>query len=311
MRYIILAKGGHDGFDTPRQLSVINGERLLDRTIRLLRENGIDDISVTGDYTDIDAKVFNPPNNTYNYHTGEGYWLDAFNDVLDEPVCLIWGDVYFSDEAIKTIVETETNDTMFFCSYKNTDKRYIKKWDEPFAYKIVNVKSFKRHVEMVKKLWDVSYCKRNPIVWEVYRSINGININEHKLADNVTIINDITCDIDNPKDIFKIEMRVGKKMVRVETLDLIETRNGLQVSRFNEIQELVRHNAENNAEGYIYPGDIFLATPDLADYFLGKNRLGKDFVKVIEVIPEKKKGTKKVEEKTEEKPKKKATRKSK
>ena len=160
---------------------------------------------------------------------------------------------------------------------------------------------------MVKKLWDVGYCKRNPIVWEVYRSINGINVNEHRLTENVTIINDITCDIDNPQDILKIEMKVGKKMVRVETLDVAETKGGLQVGRFNEIQELVRHNAENNKEGFIYAGDIFLATPDLAEYFLGKNKMGKPFVKVIEVIPEKSKEidkkSQKAEKKTEEKSK--------
>lgn len=289
MKYVILAKGGHKGFNEPRQLSVINGERLLDRTIRLLKENGVKDIIVTGTYTDLKGVIVcNPTDNDYDYNTGKGYWLNAFSDeFLVEPVCFIWGDVYFSDEAIKTIVETKTDSTMFFCSYKNTDKRYIKKWDEPFGYKVVDVNKFKRHIAMVKQLYDIGYCNRNPIVWELYRSINGIDVNEHKLTDNVTIINNYTCDIDSPQDIIKIQMKVGNNMIRLEALEMAETLNGLQVSRFNEIKDLIRKNPQKDVEGLIYSGDIFVADKDLADYFLGDNRLNKAFVKVIEVAPKK------------------------
>ena len=151
MRYVILAKGGHTDFI--RQLVQIGNERLLDRTIRQLRENGIKDIIVTGEYTDIDAEVINPMNNTYDYHNDrKGYWLDAFNGFLDKPTCFIWGDVYFSDNAIKTIVEGP-EDT-FYCSYKNKSKDYIKKHDEPFAYKVADVKRFKEHIEICKQAYD-------------------------------------------------------------------------------------------------------------------------------------------------------------
>ena len=299
MKYIILAKGEHEGFKVPRQLSIINGERLLDRTIRLLKENGIKskDIIVTGTYKDLgDVVVYNPIDNSYNYDTNTGYWLDAFSqEFLVEPVCFIWGDVYFSAEAIKTIVETETDSTMFFCSYKNKSKNYIKRHDEPFAYKIVDTELFKKHVRIVKHLWDIGYCARNPIIWEVYRSIHNIDVNKHIMTKDYIAINDITCDIDSPQDILKIQMKVGFKMVRLEVIETPETVNGLGVSRFNEIKELVRANPQKNAEGVVYVGDKFLASKDLADYFLGNNKLEKAFVKVIEVIPEKKKKAEKEE----------------
>lgn len=77
-------------------------------------------------------------------------------------------------------------------------------------------------------------------------------------------------------------------MVRLEVIKEPETVDGLGVTRFNEIKELVRGDPQKNQADKVYVGDKFLATKDLADYFLGKNILKKPFVRVIEVIPEEK-----------------------
>jgi len=306
MRYVILAKGGHKGFDIPRQLSVINGERILDRTIRLLRENGVNDILVTGEYTDIDAKVINPKGNTYEYDTDKGYWLDAFNGLPDKPTCFVMGDVYFSEQAIKTIVNTDTDSTLFFCSYQNKSHRYIKEWDEPFAYKVVDTDLFRTHRDRVKRLFDEGKTERHPIVWELYRSINGIDVNKHKLTNNVVIINDITCDIDAPGDIKKIEERT-KNMVRAEVTTEVD------VGRFNEITEVIRRNAQNDTKGHLFVGDIVLCNDEIAEYLNGNNKNKTSYVKIIEVIPDKEQALKKTISKQpyveEKKPVKKTTRK--
>ena len=68
----------------------------------------------------------------------QGYWFNAFYPT-DEPVCYIFGDVYFSDEAIKTIVETQTDDIEFFASAPPFAPEYIKPYAEPFAFKVVNL----------------------------------------------------------------------------------------------------------------------------------------------------------------------------
>ena len=280
MRYVILAKGGHEGFKEPRQLSKINGERLLDRTIRLLKENGINDIIVTGTYKLKDVIVYDPLDNDFDYNTEKGYWLNAFsNEFLIEPVCFIWGDVYFSENAIKTIVQSETKSTLFFCSYQNKSHRYIKEWDEPFAYKVVDTDLFRTHRDRVKRLFDEGKTERHPIVWELYRSINGIDVNKHKLTNNVVIINDITCDIDAPGDIKKIEERI-KNMVRAEVTTEVD------VGRFNEITEVIRRNAQNDTEGHLFVGDIVLCNDDIAEYLNGNNKNKTSYVKIIEVIPE-------------------------
>lgn len=209
-KYVILAYSNDKTFDIPRQLVEIDGEPILKRIIRLLKENGIQDIIVTGKYEDLGVKIYNTEENDFDYIKRTGYWLNAFpNELMNEPVCFIWGDVYFSEKAIKTIVETETDENLFFCSYNNHNKKYIKEHDEPFAYKVVDTDLFKKHIEIVKRLYDEGKTCRHPIVWEVYRSMNGLDINEHVMTNNYVAINDITCDIDSPEDVDKIKEKLG------------------------------------------------------------------------------------------------------
>lgn len=300
MRYVILAKGGHKGFDIPRQLSVINGERLLDRTIRQLRENGIDDIYVTGQYEaryGIDAKVVNPQGNTYEYDADKGYWLDAFQGFLDAPTCFIWGDVYFSDEAIKRIVEG--NSDTFYCSYKNKDPRYIKQHDEPFAYKVTDTKRFSRYIEIVKEAYNKGLTYRHPIVWELYRALNNIDINTHEInLKSAVIINDITCDIDSPKDVIKINFMLGVgKMVRLRVCSGFTI--GEKQYKWDDISNIVRADPQNDRIGELNPGDTFTCSNEMAKYLVGCNKPGTTYVEVLEykddkkVIPDEKKEEKK------------------
>ena len=111
MKYIIMAGGKFDKFKTPRQLLKVNGEVLIERTIKLLKENGIADISISTNNPGFDylgVPILNH-NNSYEVKSGKiyGHWCDAFYPT-NEPTCYIFGDVYFSKEAIKTIIETKT-----------------------------------------------------------------------------------------------------------------------------------------------------------------------------------------------------------
>lgn len=222
-RYVILANSNDKTFDVPRQLVEINGERLIERTIRLLKENGVKDILITSydkRFDNLGAKRYEPLKNDYDYLTGKGYWLNAFPiEIMDEPICFIWGDVYFSDDAIKTIVETDTKSTLFFCSHNNQDDKYIKRHDEPLAYKVVDTKLFIEHIDKVKKLYDEGKTNRHPIVWELYRSINELDVNEHIMTNNYVAINDISCDIDGKNDVKKLKMQLGE--IKMKELSLI------------------------------------------------------------------------------------------
>ena len=50
-KYIIMCGGDYVKWKTPRQLSIVDGEELVARTIRLLKENGINDISISNTKT--------------------------------------------------------------------------------------------------------------------------------------------------------------------------------------------------------------------------------------------------------------------
>ena len=107
MKFIIMCGGFYGHFETPKQLSVINGETLVGRTIRLLKENGITDIAISSNDNRFD--IFNIPrlehNNSYKYENGKqvGYWVDAYYP-MTEPCIYLHGDVYYSEDAIRKII---------------------------------------------------------------------------------------------------------------------------------------------------------------------------------------------------------------
>lgn len=213
-RYVILADTNKIGFETPRQLVEINGERLIERTIRLLKENGINDIIITSHdkrFDGLGVKRYEPLHNEYDPINNKGYWLNCFTiELLDQPVTFLFGDCYYSENAIKTIVETDTNSTLYFCTQDNKDTNYAKEYDEAFAYKVVDYELFKKKIEEVKQMYDEGKCDRNPIVWELYRHIHNEDINWHKMTTDYVAINDESCDIDDIEDIEKLRRKIEK-----------------------------------------------------------------------------------------------------
>lgn len=190
MKYIICA--GRSNTEYPKQLLKVNGEVLVERTIRLLRENGVKDIKVSSS---------NPLFEKYgmiNYDSS-GAWINCFYP-MDEPVCYVFGDVYFSEEAIKTIVETKTKGIEFFASAPPFAEGYPKRHAEPFAFKVVDTKWFKKSIERVRQLAAYGLFKREPVSWELWQIIKGTPINTINYH-NYTVINDYTCDVDHESDI--------------------------------------------------------------------------------------------------------------
>ena len=209
MKYLLMAGGHYPAWSTPRQLTPIKGEPNIQRTIRLLREAGIDDIAITTNpelshfYDDCDCGIMTF-NDNYTAHTpGGGYWVDAFYH-MKEPVCYLMGDVVFSPEAIRKIVATETDSVEFFASAPPFDYRYSKPWAEPFAFKVEDTGLFFLSIAITKRLQDAGQFNRTPIAWELWQVIRDTELNYVRF-DNYTVINDYTCDIDGPEDAAMIE----------------------------------------------------------------------------------------------------------
>ena len=211
MKIIIMCGGKYDHFQIPKQLSVVNGETLLERTMRLLKENGITDIYISSN-NPIFKKYGNllEHENSYKYENGKiyGYWLDAYYP-LNEPCIYLHGDVYYSEDAIKKIINLNPKVNTFIGNEIAKNKEH-KNWGEPFGWIVVNQEEFKEGIKKTKQLQDEGKLERGfAISWELYRVLNGLDVNKQYILDETYLsINDETIDIDAP---FQIE-QLNKKI---------------------------------------------------------------------------------------------------
>lgn len=209
MLYIIMCGGDYPTWDTPRQLLKVGSETILERTMRLLRECGVDNIAISSN--DDRFEAFGVPVlrhvNDYTsvaYNQDLGHWCNAFYPT-EEPTCYLLGDVFFSPEAIRKIVDTDTDDIAFFGSAFPFAPEYPKPYIEPFAFKVVDTDHLKAAVEEVKRLDAEGKFNRQPIAWEVWNVING-NADPNYIDPNSYVhINDYTCDIDWPSEASLVE----------------------------------------------------------------------------------------------------------
>ena len=216
MFYVIMCGGEYKDFETPKQLVKINGERLVDRTIRLLRKNGINEIYISSNdsrFDECDAPRLEHKN-TYKVKNEiqEGYWLDAFYPYFkpSDKVCFMFGDVYYTEEAIRTIVGFKCDKNTLFGTSDAKNEQH-QNWGEPFAYKVVDYETFMNGVREVKKLQDEGKTIRMPIVWELYRYLNGLDVNIQQVLDETYVcIDDGTMDADSSNKIQDMRERFEK-----------------------------------------------------------------------------------------------------
>ena len=208
MKYIIMCGGKYENWETPRQLMKIRGEEIVARTVRLLKENGIEDIAISSDNPAFDN--FGVPrlehDNDFSLKDENTYWMAAFYPT-DEPTTYLFGDVVYSPEAIRKIIETETNDIEFFGSCPPYGEGYFKPYQEPFAFKVVDTDHLKQAIIDCKKNDKAGMFWRRPIAWELWTTIKDGVLSEipDVYKPNYTAINDYTCDVDSIDDAAKIE----------------------------------------------------------------------------------------------------------
>lgn len=180
MKYIIMCGGTYRAWETPRQLTEIHGEPVVARTIRLLREAGVEDIAISSNHDAFEQFGVPVLKHDNGYLCEEkciaGRWYEAFYPT-EEPVCYIFGDVVFSPEAIKTIVETETTRIQFFASAPPFAPEYPKRWAEPFALKVWNTDHLKDAIHSLKRFDEQGLFWRKPIMWELWSVITGGDLN--------------------------------------------------------------------------------------------------------------------------------------
>ena len=210
MKYIIMCGGKYGNF--PKQLVRIMGERIVERTIRLLRAYGVKDIAISTNsvfFEEISARLGVPilrHENDFVCGKNTHSWLKAFYP-MTSPVCYIFGDVYFSEDAIRQIVKTETDQIQFFASAPPFHDKYPKSWAEPFAFKVQNPELFFSKIEECHRYDLEGKFHREAVSWELWQVIKGTKLDEIDYT-NYHAINDYTCDIDDDVEALKFEREV-------------------------------------------------------------------------------------------------------
>ena len=235
MKYIIMCGGNYEEFETPKQLLKVKGEILVERTIRLLKEYGIEDIAISTNnpaFDYIPVEKLRHKNEYVHEKNGSepiGCWLNAYYPT-NEPAVYLHGDVYFSHEAIETIIKNSNNGNLFLCTCDWTDKRFIKsklnyKGREPFGYIVNDQSSFRNGINALLKMLP-NWKGIKPFSWHLYRYLNGLDLCENSRNfteinnifnedGNYLVINDYTTDIDKIEDVAVLERYINDNSINV------------------------------------------------------------------------------------------------
>ena len=216
MQVIIMAGGKYHKFKKHKALTEINGEVLVERTIRLLKENGIKEWYISTNNPDFDkydenGNIIHHKNTFEALEDGsiKGYWLDAYY-IPEGKTIYLHGDVYYTEEAIKKILNYEAKENTFIGNEIARNPDHLN-WGEPFGWIIVNPEKFRKDIEDTKKLQDEGKLERGyAISWELYRVMNGYDPNYMLINDNnYLVINDLTIDVDEPYQIEEVNKRIS------------------------------------------------------------------------------------------------------
>ena len=203
--------GKYHDFKEHKALSIINGERLIERTTRLLKQWGYDYyISSNDDRFNEYGKVLHHEN-SFEVKNGvvKGYWLDAYFPT-NEPCIYLHGDVYYTEEALKKILTLNPKENTFIGNEIARNPEHLN-WGEPFGWIVVDQEKFRKGIEETKRLQDEGKLERGyAISWELYRVLNGLDPNKMYINYKTYLsIHDLTIDVDTPEQIEEVNKRIS------------------------------------------------------------------------------------------------------
>lgn len=189
MKYIIMADGKGTRWgnyqDKPKHLIEFGGETLLARTVRLLKTNDPKgEVVITSHdprYEIEGALRYEPKNNQLE--------IDRFTEeLIEDNVCFLYGDTYYSEKAIASVTGTTAEDLLFFGNPRSI-----------VAIKVADGELFRSHVNNVRQLFlegKIEKC----IGWQVYQSFLSLPFGEKKIDAKFVLLEDGTEDFNSPED---------------------------------------------------------------------------------------------------------------
>lgn len=204
LKIFILCAGNHTRWGNhlgiPKQLIRINGETLLDRIIRLFGKHGYHNIDIISNDERLklsNCNFFRPSNFRWAVET-----FLSTQTLWKNKTLVLLGDVFYTEKAIKIILKS--NQGIHFYGRPSASKFTFTPYGEIFAFSF-DQNSWNKMVEHSENaITDATLGGRGKL-WELYRSIAGFQLTEHKIEKQIFIpIHDFTDDIDSPDEYNKV-----------------------------------------------------------------------------------------------------------
>ena len=190
MRFVIMADGQgtrwNNYMGVPKHLALVDGEPVIGRTVRLLREVADDpEVIITSHderYEFPGAVRHEPENNIYE--------IDRFTaELVCDDMCFLYGDTVYDKDVLADIAASETDDILFYGNRKSV-----------VAVRIGNAEFFRKHFDRVRNLFiegEIDKCKG----WQIYQSVTGQNLTERPvIGDRFKVVDERTTDINTPEE---------------------------------------------------------------------------------------------------------------
>jgi choline kinase len=189
MKYIIMADGKGTRWNNfnniPKHFIEIDGEKIIFRTVRLLNEM---DPACSVTVTSHDPR-YDIPGSVRHEPSDNILEIDRFTEeLIENNVCFLYGDTYYSEEALSTIIRTDANPLMFFGNSRSI-----------IAVKIKDADVFKKHFSRIKALFlagKISRC----VGWQIYESFTGGDLESKQINGSFVRIDDSSRDFNSPAD---------------------------------------------------------------------------------------------------------------
>ena len=190
----------------PKHLVKINNEPLLNRSVRLIKTKGINKIYVVSkedsrylmqDAIQYIAKLDKNNEDADKFLSSKELWNKSGRTIV------FYGDVFFTEEAIDTIIDYSVRDWTLFCRPKKSELTGTP-WGECFAQSF-----YPEHISKHEQtLYKIAQLKKEKKIircggWEHYRAYVGIpddQLDKFVMTTNYVSIDDFTDDFDFPDD---------------------------------------------------------------------------------------------------------------
>jgi hypothetical protein len=199
-RYFIMAQGEGKRWNNylgiPKHEVVVDGEMLLERTVRLLKERGEQDIIICTPKQYDFAKCVEYPNNDLEidrFLASQKAWVDGENVFL-------YGDCFYTEDAMDVVLGYHKPYTKLLFFGRSTGSRVTgSRHGEVFAVRSACKEYLKELLESLRSMYLNKSIKRAQ-GWELYRIHKGLNLSSHKIVGDFVTIDDWTDDFDTPED---------------------------------------------------------------------------------------------------------------